>query len=1067
MVRIVVFGKGGVGKSTFAAHLSAWFSQQGQRVLHVGCDPKADSSLLLLESDRPPKTTVELLAENPTADPRDAINRGRLGIDCVEVGGPEPGIGCGGRGITWALDFLERGGLLSDTHDVILFDVLGDVVCGGFAAPLRKGLADLVVIVASPDEMSFFAAGNIAKAVSRYAENGVSLAGLVLNQRSATDPELDGHAFARSIGAPVLGELPYSAALAHARRHRRTLIETAPTDPFALAVASVAHSLSRQAGPGASTPLAHRTHGPAEAMQPGSFAPTRGAASPNPQAGPGASTPLAHRQAGPGASTPLAHRTHGPAEAMQPGSFAPTRGAASPSPARLAGPSTLARLDRLLGFDQPEFSRVKAGVAAAVLERTGELRLTLQYGKLPPQRLILLPPGRGGAYLSMPNLGIAYHGSDPSVALHKLARWVASRLKNVTFDTLADWILDSPDSFDSSSTEADGSPARTPEGRVWNLRAGQRALEQLSTLLVPPGTTLPHDATLARADSRTDQVMEIDLALPGGGLRSLLLVPLGAPSFLDVSTCGIGHAGEADEVTVDLVKAVAGPLAGHTLESLHDVVRSDPESVPMGKPGGPEHDDASFRQTPPWRQFFADDHFARNVHQLLQYEAPHVAIEHCDRECMYPTPPALEHQPDIVDYPWLAPPPYHGHPLARKGAGGITLTTDLRDADVVRGAIVRLERALDRVASGIEDEQFVLVHNTCTPVVAGEDVSGLVHRAGRRSSVPLMYTAPHIEGNPLADFFAQRKKERGFVPHPPTPGLVNLVGFPTNRSTDELCALLRSAGIEINDRPFPRVDLRVFDTYLKAAVQVFYPEHYLGKLRDALFADLPLTTLEPEAPYGFQRTRAWLSAVAGAVAGASHGPRTGPVGGAPDGECCAATNRVIAEGYDQSSLVIIEEEEHRLSEWRRLQEKASSCTLGFVVDAWRLDRLTDPAVSFGLPLLPVVVEMGFQVEILAFSGGSVPPYSLRERVLSIVPSERLTFGTFGGEEELGRCLSEGPAHAFYSDFSQDQRLMRAGKGRFSSQAFEMGYAGAIRTIERLAAICQLPFFRRYGRVGWP
>jgi nitrogenase iron protein NifH len=1049
VVRIVVFGKGGVGKSTFSAHLSAWFAGQAKRVLHVGCDPKADSSLLLLEPSGPARTVVDLLSQNPGAESADALNRGRLGIDCIEVGGPEPGIGCGGRGITWALDFLEKGGLLARGYDVVLFDVLGDVVCGGFAAPLRQGLADLVLIVASPDEMSFFAANNIARAVVRYSVNGVALAGLVLNQRSvAGTGDLDGRAFARAVGTGILGELPFSPALSEARRRRRTLVEIAPDDPFAVAVAQIgAHVVA----------LDRNSLGPPRPLDNAAFVRfVGGGDAPEPVAQPPESAEL--QPPGTSTATGPSAAPDGPAAPAFPGGGD-----------RMAGASTLAVLDDLLGFRLPEMARARAGVAAAVLTSAGELRLTIRYSRLPLQRLILLPPGREGAYIRLPGLGIAYQGTDPTVALHKLARWVGTRLYAVSLDTLASLVARAPDSHDAGPR---GTPvAEAPEvdghGRVWSTRAGPQTLEVLSHLLGTKGGGLPRSTVLSRADSRTDGALELDFRLPDGSDRGLLLVPLGRPACLDTATCGIGHAGEGDEATLELVRGVAAALGTLTLDSLHTMVREAPDAVVHGRPGGPQHDEASFRQTPAWRQFFADDHFARNVHQLLQYEAPHVAIEHCDRECMYPTPPALEHQPDIYSYPWLDPAPYHGGPLSRKAAGGITLMTDLVDRDVVRGAILKLEDALDKVCGAIDEEQFVLVHNTCTPVVAGEDVSGLVRRTGASCKAPLMYTAPHIEGNPLAEFFARRKQERGFAPHDPRPGAINLVGFPVNRGMDELCGLLSRMGVEVNDRVFPRVDLRLFDTYLEAGVQVFHPEHYLSGLRDALFRDLPLVTLEPQAPFGFAGTRRWLAAVLEAVAPGDRAPSPGTEEAPGIPGCCNAKSDGITTGYGDTAKVIEEEERGAAPRWAELCREARTCSVGLVADAWRLGRLADPSVCFGLAIPSLLSEMGFRLEWCLYAGGGSTKAELDSAARGLAPEAECTVRFFTDEPGLETLLAESGAGAFYSDFAQDRRLARAGKAIVSSQLFEMGFAGAVRTAERLLAACRLPFFKRFGRVGGP
>jgi nitrogenase iron protein NifH len=212
--RIVILGKGGVGKSTLAANLGLHLALAGRSVLHVGCDPKADSSLLLVEPGTRCRTVLELLSRygDLTEEANLIINGGRHGIRCVEVGGPEPGIGCGGRGVARAVEILLASKVLaSGGFDVVLFDVLGDVVCGGFAAPLRRGLGEKVLIVVSPDEMSLFAANNICRAVVRYADNGVKLAGLVVNRGGRPEEELlDVADFARQVGTRILGVLPRS-----------------------------------------------------------------------------------------------------------------------------------------------------------------------------------------------------------------------------------------------------------------------------------------------------------------------------------------------------------------------------------------------------------------------------------------------------------------------------------------------------------------------------------------------------------------------------------------------------------------------------------------------------------------------------------------------------------------------------------------------------------------------------------------------------------------------------------------------------------------------------------------
>lgn len=240
--RIVIFGKGGVGKSTFASNLSMHYATQGRSVLHVGCDPKSDSTLFLVKNLESRQTVMSLISTwDKDLDTERLFNPGRLGVVCIEAGGPEAGIGCGGRGIARVLEFLEsRDVFHSQQFDVVIFDVLGDVVCGGFAAPLRKGFGNKVVIVSAEDEMSYFAANNIARAVLRYRTNGVALLGLVLNTRGLGKSNLSGEDFASRIKTGILGRLPECEAMAEARRKRITMVEHDPEAPFSRAVATIA-----------------------------------------------------------------------------------------------------------------------------------------------------------------------------------------------------------------------------------------------------------------------------------------------------------------------------------------------------------------------------------------------------------------------------------------------------------------------------------------------------------------------------------------------------------------------------------------------------------------------------------------------------------------------------------------------------------------------------------------------------------------------------------------------------------------------------------------------------------
>jgi nitrogenase iron protein NifH len=245
-LKIAVYGKGGVGKSVVAANLSVIFAQQKKSVLHVGCDPKHDSAVRLMERGDRLKTVLEVLGDEPaTVSTGQVVYKGRLGIHCCESGGPQPGLGCGGRGVARTLEFLDEMDIVEGGgYQVLIFDVLGDVVCGGFAAPLRQGFAEKLVIVTSEEPMSLYAANNISRAVSVYSENGVVLAGLVANLRGSEANQDMLESFAKNLSTRILATIPRDVKILEGERKRRTVVEYAPEAPASRALKRLAQQLS-------------------------------------------------------------------------------------------------------------------------------------------------------------------------------------------------------------------------------------------------------------------------------------------------------------------------------------------------------------------------------------------------------------------------------------------------------------------------------------------------------------------------------------------------------------------------------------------------------------------------------------------------------------------------------------------------------------------------------------------------------------------------------------------------------------------------------------------------------
>lgn len=227
--QIAIYGKGGIGKSTTTQNLTAGLVEHGKKVMVVGCDPKADSTRLLL-GGLAQKTVLDTIRDEGEDVELDRIMRtGFGGTRCVESGGPEPGVGCAGRGIITSINMLENLGAYTDDLDFVFYDVLGDVVCGGFAMPIREGKAKEIYIVASGEMMALYAANNIAKGISRYARaGGVRLGGIICNSRNV-DRELDLlRAFAKELGTQLLYFVPRDNIVQRAEINRKTVIEYKP-----------------------------------------------------------------------------------------------------------------------------------------------------------------------------------------------------------------------------------------------------------------------------------------------------------------------------------------------------------------------------------------------------------------------------------------------------------------------------------------------------------------------------------------------------------------------------------------------------------------------------------------------------------------------------------------------------------------------------------------------------------------------------------------------------------------------------------------------------------------------
>ncbi len=232
MRKVAIYGKGGIGKSTTTQNTVAGLAEMGKKIMVIGCDPKADSTRLLLGGLQQKTVLDTLREEGEEVELEDIIKPGYRNTRCTESGGPEPGVGCAGRGIITSVNLLEQLGAFDDEWelDYVFYDVLGDVVCGGFAMPIRDGKAEEIYIVCSGEMMAMYAANNICKGILKYADaGGVRLGGLICNSRNVDNERQMIEELAKKIGTQMIHFVPRNNFVQRAEINRKTVIEYDPT----------------------------------------------------------------------------------------------------------------------------------------------------------------------------------------------------------------------------------------------------------------------------------------------------------------------------------------------------------------------------------------------------------------------------------------------------------------------------------------------------------------------------------------------------------------------------------------------------------------------------------------------------------------------------------------------------------------------------------------------------------------------------------------------------------------------------------------------------------------------
>lgn len=244
MRQVAIYGKGGIGKSTTTQNLTAALAEMGKQIMIVGCDPKADSTRLILNGLAQKTVLDTLREEGEDIELEEILKVGFGNIRCVESGGPEPGVGCAGRGIITSINMLEHLGAYTDDLDYVFYDVLGDVVCGGFAMPIREGKAEEIYIVASGEMMAMYAANNISKGIKKFANTGgTRLGGIICNSRKVDNEFEMLKAFAEELGTQLIHFVPRNNIVQRAEINKKTVIDYDPNEEQASEYRQLANAI--------------------------------------------------------------------------------------------------------------------------------------------------------------------------------------------------------------------------------------------------------------------------------------------------------------------------------------------------------------------------------------------------------------------------------------------------------------------------------------------------------------------------------------------------------------------------------------------------------------------------------------------------------------------------------------------------------------------------------------------------------------------------------------------------------------------------------------------------------
>lgn len=572
-------------------------------------------------------------------------------------------------------------------------------------------------------------------------------------------------------------------------------------------------------------------------------------------------------------------------------------------------------------------------------------------------------------------------------------------------------------------------------GEIRHVTAGPRALAGLAEALGFKGEAGWRLDGACAAGAGPDLAVRVALAKDGHRLAFTLRPPSAPDAAARGARVALAPDGEGSPALTRLLTAVAGRLNGLTVEAAARLVDDDPDSYAEALVPGREGD----RVRVPcvgqplelleagWRNFFADQDFEVLLSVPDCASEKTVNVEYADLECFYSRPKRSFDKWTFLDWPEESEDgPRSG--ADADGEGDSNIVAELEERDMIMGTGERADALVDEVRKRAAGADYIVFTHLCTPIVMGEDLQGLARRCEEEvgGSAVRWSQKDRDENDNFGEHLRTLFARPGYFPAAPDAAAVNLFHFPKAFRDAELVPFLGALGLRLNAAVFPDVNLPDLERLGAAATDAFCERSsYPTKARE-LLAKAGRSPATVPAPYGWAGTRACLKALADA----------------------AGRSAAFEAAWEAASAAL-------RPAWDAARAAAAGKRVGFVVSEATLPRLTALRYGYGAPPATMAVEAGFGVDLLYFdrhgNGPALPP-TLKDAGVSVFRTPR----------ELERALAASPAQAVFSDIAFDERVARAGKARFSSKDFAMGLGGAARTAQRLAAVCAVPFFRRYA-----